>query len=97
MQDRGQIEEEKDKKNTGDEMQGMNTTGQAKIEQTEEVETTEQEQKEKGQVEHIKQKNTEKQGKRREKGEKQEKTTDTSICRITTTEGLQEPADKNKD
>ena len=33
MQDRSQVEGEKDKKNTGEEMQGMNTTGQAKIEQ----------------------------------------------------------------
>ena len=39
-------------------MQGMNTTGQAKIEQTQEAEATEQEQKEKRQAEHIKQKNT---------------------------------------
>ena len=62
-------------------MQGRNTTGQAKTEQTEEAETTEQEQKEKGTAEHIlnnQQKNTEKQGKSREEGEEQEKTTDNS-------------------
>ena len=30
MQDRDKIKEEKDTKNTGEEMQGRNTTGQAK-------------------------------------------------------------------
>ena len=81
MQDRDKMEEEKDTKNTGEEMQGRNTTGQAKTEQTEEAETTEQEQKEKGTAEHIvnnQQKNTEKQGKSWEEGEEQEKITDTS-------------------
>ena len=33
MQDRDKIEEEKDTKNTGEEMQGRNATGQAKTEQ----------------------------------------------------------------
>ena len=45
MLDRDKVEEEKDTKNTGEEMQGRNTTGQEKTEQTEEAETTEQEQK----------------------------------------------------
>ena len=44
MQDRDEIEEEKGTKNTREEMQGRNTTGQAKTEQMEEAETTEQEQ-----------------------------------------------------
>ena len=81
MQDRDKIEEEKDTNNTGEKMQGRNTTGQEKTEQTEEAETTKKEQKEKGTAEHIvnnQQKNTEKQGKSREEGEKQEKTTDVS-------------------
>ena len=40
MQDRDKIEEEKDTKNTGEEMQGRNATGQAKTEQTQEAEST---------------------------------------------------------
>ena len=44
MQDRDEIEEEKGTKNIIEEMQGRNTTGQAKTEQMEEAETTEQEQ-----------------------------------------------------
>ena len=47
-EDRDKIEEEKDTKNTIEEKQGRNTTGQAKTGQTEEAETIKQEQKEKG-------------------------------------------------
>ena len=80
MQGRGKVEE-KDTKNTREEMQGRNTTGQAKAEQTEEEEIIGQEQKEKGTAEHIANnqwKNTGKQGKSREEREEQEKTTDTT-------------------
>ena len=54
MQDRDKIEEEKDTKNTGEEMQGRNAIGQAKTEQTQEAETTEQEERQnKGTAEHC--------------------------------------------
>ena len=53
MQGRDKIEEEMDTKNTGEEMQGRNTTGQEKAEQMEEAKTTEQEQMEKETAEHI--------------------------------------------
>ena len=37
MQNRDKTEEEKETKNTGEEMQGWNTTGQAKTEQADEA------------------------------------------------------------
>ena len=53
MQNRDKTEEEKEAKNTKEEVQGWNTTGQAKTEQADEAETTGQEQKEnKGTAEH---------------------------------------------
>ena len=77
MQDRDKIEEEKDTKNTGEEMQGRNAIGKAKTEQTQEAETTEQEQRQLN-IANNQQKNTEKQGKSRKEREEQEKITDTS-------------------